>query len=124
MKLLLHTCCAPCAIYPAQEAIKDGFEVTGFFYNPNIQPCPEYVKRRKETETYFKSGGLELIFTEYEPDNFFKSIAKKCDTPTRCSVCWFMRLENTALFAKENGFEAFSTTLLGSPYQDQEALMG
>ncbi|MEE9500076.1 MAG: epoxyqueuosine reductase QueH [Candidatus Omnitrophota bacterium] len=117
MRLLLHTCCAPCAIYPVREAKKDNYVVTGFFYNPNIHPYSEYIRRRREAEIYFKSEGLELLVPEYDTDDFFKNIRT-----SRCGVCRNIRLEKTASFAKEKGFDSFTTTLLGSPYQDHNPL--
>lgn len=122
MKLLLHTCCAPCAIYPISEAKKDNFTLTGFFYNPNIHPYSEYTRRKKETEAYFKSEGLGLTSLEHNAFNFFRNIADDYTQPRRCSICWNMRMDQTLRFAKNNGFDAFTTTLLGSPYQDHEIL--
>ena len=113
----MHACCAPCAIYPALEAKKDDFLVTGFFYNPNIHPYAEYARRKKEAKVYFESEGLGLVIPEYDTTDFFKNI-----TEPRCTVCWGIRLEKTASFAKEKGFDAFTTTLLGSPYQDHGIL--
>jgi predicted adenine nucleotide alpha hydrolase (AANH) superfamily ATPase len=129
LKLLLHTCCAPCAIYPARAAKKENFTAEAFFYNPNIHPYSEYIRRKKESEAYFKSEGLELIAPEYAPADFFQNINKPSYEPgrfgeglVRCETCWGIRLEKTASFAKENGFNAFTTTLLGSPYQDHDVL--
>ena len=121
MKLLLHVCCAPCAIYPAAEAKREKRSVTGFFCNSNIHPNPEYIKRKKEAEKYFRSEKLEIVFGEYDAGNFFKSAGNRTP-PARCEKCWDMRLSEAASFAKKNGFTAFTTTLLGSPYQDHEAL--
>lgn len=116
MQLLLHTCCAPCAIHTVTEAKKDGFDITGFFYNPNIHPRLEYTKREKEAKAYFRSEGMELVSPEYAPGVFFTNVNE--DDAERCRSCWQMRLEKTASFAKEKGFNAFTTTLLISPYQD------
>lgn len=122
MKLALHTCCAPCAIYPTQEAKSENLSVTGFFYNPNIHPSPEYIKRKKECEEYFKSENIEFISPEESVLDFFNATAEKEIPPQRCAACWEMRLRKTATFAKEKGFDAFTTTLLGSPYQDHGKL--
>ena len=124
MKLLLHTCCAPCAIYPAGEAKKDGFAVTGFFYNPNIHPGYEYARRKKVAQDYFSSERAELVDGEYDVTSFFKGVSGEPEAPGRCRLCWRMRLEKTAVLAAERGFDAFSTTLLASPYQDHEFLKG
>jgi predicted adenine nucleotide alpha hydrolase (AANH) superfamily ATPase len=122
MKLLLHTCCAPCLIYPLERLREQGFAVSGLFYNPNIHPLGEYNNRKKAVEEYSRNCGLEMTFTDYLPLDFFWAVSHKDTAPERCSLCWSLRLEKTARVAKENGFEYFSTTLLVSPYQDQELL--
>lgn len=122
MKLLLHACCAPCAIHPIRQAIKDGFSVTGFFYNPNIHPHSEYLKRQKETEEYFKSEEIQITSFDYEPYDYFKSVNTIDTSPKRCESCWDMRMLKTTSLAKEKKFDSFTTTLLGSPYQDHSLL--
>jgi hypothetical protein len=122
MKLLLHTCCAPCLIYPLEKLKEKGFSVTGFFYNPNIHPAGEYNNRKKALEVYSQNCKAEMIFADYLPLDFFWAVSLKDTAPERCSLCWSLRLGKTAQTAKENGFEYFSTTLLVSPYQDQELL--
>ena len=144
MKLLLHTCCGPCLIYPLSRLKEKGFEVTGFFYNPNIHPFQEY-KNRKEALELLRDGSqtkakcvptgdtptielrtvptiIEVIYPEYEPSDFFQAVNQKEISLTRCSICWSLRLKKTAQAAKECGFVYFSTTLLVSPYQDQGLL--
>ena len=120
MKLLLHTCCAPCAIYPVKIAKEEGFEVTGFFYNPNIHPLSEYVRRIKEAKKYFQREKLKLISAKRNVADFFANI--KENVPKRCFACWDMRLGKTVEVAKREGFDAFTTTLLASPYQDHAAV--
>ena len=122
MKLLLHTCCAPCAIYPVKKLKKDGLEVTGFFYNPNIYPLDEYRKRRRALVDFISTDNMEIIFPEYIQSEFLNVVKEKQEKPERCVMCWSLRLKKTAQVAKLNGFYAFSTTLLVSPYQDQELL--
>lgn len=118
MNLLLHTCCAPCAISAVNEAKKDGFSITGFFCNSNIHPQAEYVRRKEASREYFKSEGMDLIFFPYNAGDFFRKTAESELPPGRCLICWNMRLKETATFARNNRFDAFTTTLLGSPYQD------
>lgn len=119
MKVLLHICCAPCSIYPFKELLKNSaYKVKGFYFNPNIHPYEEYLRRRLAVEEYSKKADLDVIYPEYKPDYFFKRISNYEEKPARCKVCWHIRLEETALHAKENGFDSFSTTLLISPYQD------
>lgn len=122
MKLLLHTCCAPCMIYPLERIRKNGYDVTAFFYNPNVHPLSEYNNRKQAVEFYTKDAGAEVIYFEYEPSVFFQAVNRKEKNPGRCRLCWTLRMKATASTAKEKGFDAFSTTLLVSPYQDQELL--
>ncbi|MDP3731949.1 MAG: epoxyqueuosine reductase QueH [Candidatus Omnitrophota bacterium] len=121
MKLLLHTCCAPCLIYPLERLREKWFEVTGLFYNPNIHPFTEYQNRKQAVENFIKSNNIEVIYPEYNPAEFFQAVNLK-EKNGRCSICWSLRLQITARTAKARGFTHFSTTLLVSPYQDQELL--
>ena len=123
MKLLLHVCCAPCAIYPAKEAKTNNINLTGFFYNPNIQPRAEYEKRKQETNNYFKSEKTELIVPEYDSSIFLDTVNIGGNSSKRCKSCWRMRIKRAASFAKENGFDCFTTTLLASPYQDHDLII-
>ncbi len=126
MNILLHICCAPCAIYPIETLKKAGHQIAGYFYNPNIHPYSEYIKRKLELEKFAKESVVNVIFADYDLENYFQYIvyneAAATAKETRCPACWWMRLEKAAAFAKENGFEAFTTTLLGSPYQDQDVI--
>ncbi|MCX5680043.1 MAG: epoxyqueuosine reductase QueH [Candidatus Omnitrophica bacterium] len=122
MNVLLHICCAPCAIYPVESLKKAGHKLAGFFYNPNIHPYSEYLKRRAEVEKYSKESSLNVIYGEYDLEKYFQIVAYDGKIKDRCQECWWLRLVNTAKFAKENGFEAFTTTLLASPYQDQDII--
>jgi len=122
MKLLLHTCCAPCLIYPLEKLRAAGFSLTGLFYNPNVHPFAEYKNRKQAVEDFSRKAGLEVIYPQYWPAEYFQAVNMKEESKDRCSLCWTLRLKKTAKLAKERGFESFSTTLLVSPYQDQELL--
>jgi len=122
MKLLLHTCCAPCLIYPLERLKEKGFEVTAFFYNPNIHPLGEYNNRKKAVEDFSNTAGIEVIYPDYEPAEFFRAINMREERLERCPICWHQRLKYSAQLAKERGCAHFSSTLLVSPYQDQELL--
>ncbi|MFA5096249.1 MAG: epoxyqueuosine reductase QueH [Candidatus Omnitrophota bacterium] len=120
MKVLLHTCCGPCLIYPLQKLSSEGFQVTGFFYNPNIHPLAEYLKRKEAVIGL--GAGIEVLYPAYSPREFFRAVNSQENAPQRCAICWRLRLKQTARAAKEGGFDYFTTTLLVSPYQDQGLL--
>ena len=122
MKLLLHTCCAPCSVYCIDSLRKEDIEPTVYWFNPNIHPYMEYKARRDCLKEYTKSINVEAIFEEnYGLRDFCKNVVNNLDT--RCQdYCYPVRLEQTAKYAKENGFDTISTTLLVSPYQKHEIL--
>ena len=122
MKILLHICCAPCEIYPVEKLRKDKHAAGGFFYNPNIHPYSEYLKRKDEVEKYSKEAGLNITCPDYDAAEYFQHIMDGENRKNRCPACWRLRIKRCAQFAKENGFDAFTATLLGSPYQDHEVL--
>lgn len=122
MKLLLHICCAPCEIYPLERLKAGGYEVVGFFYNPNIHPCAEYEKRKKAVEDFSSAAGVDIIFAEYRPEEFFQAVNQMEERIRRCPICWYQRLKRTGELARQKGFDSFSSTLLVSPFQDQDSL--
>lgn len=116
MKILLHACCGPCSIYPLKVLQEDGHEIQGYFYNPNIHPYTEYKKRLDTFREYAKRIGLAVIIEdEYELEKFLREAAFREEE--RCRNCYAIRLQRAAQAAKEAGFEAYTTTLLVSPYQ-------
>jgi len=122
MRVLLHICCGPCAIYPATFLRGQGHQVSGFFYNPNIQPYDEYRRRYGAVVTVAERLELEVIHHRYDESEFMRSVAVLEDRGQQHEACWRLRLERTARVAHDNGFEAYTTTLLASPYQDIEAI--
>lgn len=121
-KLLLHVCCGPCSIYPYQALKEKGFEITVFFYNPNIHPYQEY---RKRLETFYQFAEQERIPTiscgeDYLPEEFLRQVVFREDK--RCHFCYAIRLEEAAKIAAKGKFLYFSTTLLVSPYQNHELI--
>lgn len=120
--ILLHICCGPCGIYPLEKLRQGGYEVSGFFYNPNIHPADELKRRKAAVADFGRIYDIEVIFPEYRESDFFEAIKGKEEKPDRCLLCWGRRIKETAGFAKKSGFGFFTTTLLVSPYQDQEAL--
>ena len=123
MKLLLHTCCAPCSVYCIDSLRKENIEPIVYWFNPNIHPYMEYKSRRDCLKEYTKNINVQAIFEEnYGLQEFCKNVIG--DLQNRCKkYCYPVRLEQTAKYAKENGYTHFSTTLLVSPYQNHEALI-
>lgn len=122
MNILLHICCAPCEIFPVESLKRQGHKIAGFFYNPNIHPYSEYLKRKEWVEKYSKEAGINVIYGDYDIEYYLQYIVDNENFKNRCPVCWWLRLKRAAQVAKENGFEAFTTTLLGSPYQEHDVL--
>lgn len=123
MKLLLHTCCAPCLVKCQETLISEGITPTLFWYNPNIHPFTEYRARKNTLIDFAKSKGLELIIEEnYGLRDFITGIYPDF-SGKRCEYCYKIRLEKTAEYAALNGYDHFSTTLLISPYQNHELII-
>ncbi len=122
MKILLHICCAPCALYAVEALKKQGHCIEGLFYNPNIHPYSEYSNRLGSVKKMTDGSDIKVDYQEYDLDRFFRNTSSNMRSPHRCFTCWQMRLQRTAKVAGEKGFDGFTTTLLISPYQDHEAL--
>jgi epoxyqueuosine reductase len=123
MKLLLHTCCGPCFLGVWEDLGKKDLEVTGYFYNPNIQPDEEYAKRLDNLKKASRDKMTDLLVPEYFPERHLEKVSEqKDDFPRRCLDCYRLRLEDTAKEAKAGSFDSFSTTLLVSPYQQHDKL--
>ena len=120
MKVLLHICCGPCAIYPAQSLREEGFGVEGFFYNPNIHPFSEYQKRYEAVIAMGDRVGIDVIHHRYDFEKFIREISHLDSRRQQHCFCWRTRLEETAKIAKERDIPSFTTTLLSSPHQDFE----
>ena len=118
-RLLLHTCCAPCSPYVI-ELLQTEFQVSTFFYNPNIHPLEEYQRRLKEMKQLCKKVGVELAIGNYDVDEWFhitRGMENEEEGGKRCELCYYMRLEKTASFAHTNSFSHFTTTLTVSPHK-------
>ncbi len=129
MKILLHICCSNCALYPIKMFKEDGHDLTGFWFNPNIHPYDEYISRLDSLKKLAGQWHADIHYIkEYTPEAYFNKLGITDPDasglsdippfPERCTSCYMLRLEKTARYAAENGFDAFSTTLLISPYQD------
>ncbi len=118
---MLHICCACCLCAPLNELRKEGFEVTGLFYNPNIHPFLEFRRRLKALRVFQESDPIPVIYyEEYGIREYLKNVDYEGDD--RCADCYALRLKFTADYAKKNGFDAFTSTMLFSVYQNHEQL--
>lgn len=121
MNILLHICCANCAIYPVKILRDTGHQVTGYFYNPNIHPYQEYRRRLETVGEYAAGCGLPVVYRDtYLLEDFLAQVAQ--EPAGRCTYCYQSRLKQAAAYAAENGFEGFTSSLLYSRYQNH-ALM-
>ncbi len=122
--LLLHACCAPCSSY-VLEYLHSHFNITLFFYNPNIYPKDEYQKRLDELKRLVRELELDIkiIEADYEPNEFFeisKGLEKLPERSERCKRCYRLRLEKAAAQAQKGGYDYFCTTLSISPHKNAE----
>jgi predicted adenine nucleotide alpha hydrolase (AANH) superfamily ATPase len=124
MKILLHICCSNCALYPVKMIQSDGHEFSGFWFNPNIHPIEEHTLRLDSLKKLAGEWKLDMLpIDTYTPEKYFEMYkSTNPPSPERCRSCYELRLEKTAEQARANGFEAFTTTLLISPYQDIEGI--
>jgi len=119
--VLMHTCCAPCSLSCIDPLRSEGIEPVAFWYNPNIHPWKEYEARRDCLLQYAPTIGMDVaVREEYGLRPFVQAVAGDLDH--RCGYCYTSRLEETARYAAEHGYAAFTTTLLASVYQDHDSI--
>ncbi len=124
-KLLLHICCAPCASYFSLKYLVNNYNLTWYFYNPNLASNEEYEKRLALVEKVAKDYQIKLIIEEYRPKEWqemIKGREKDKEGGERCYLCFKDRLNKTAKLAKEKGFKYFTSSLFISPYKDEKVL--
>ena len=117
--ILLHSCCAPCST-TVIERLKDYFDVTILYYNPNIEPFDEYEKRKEEQIRIIKEFGINYLDCDYDIALFHKmsvGLESEPERGIRCHKCYRLRLDYTARIAKDNGYDFFGTTLTVSPHK-------
>jgi len=113
-KLLLHSCCAPCSGELMEAIYASEIDYTVFFYNPNIHPHKEYLLRKEENMRFAAQHNVPFIDADYDRDNWFaraKGMEFEPERGIRCTMCFDMRFERTALYAHENGFSVFTSSL-------------
>lgn len=123
-KLLLHSCCAPCST-SVIEKLKEHFDITVLYYNPNIEPEDEYLKRKKEQIKVLNKYNIKYLEIDYLNEEYKKKIKGYEDNQEgsyRCYLCFELRLEKTASIAKHNDYDYFTTTLTVSPYKNSEII--
>ena len=121
MKILLHICCGPCSLFPLHTLRSAGHDMTGLFYNHNIHPYQEYVRRLNAAQEMARHEELPLIVQDdYDLEGFLAAVAQSPET--RCTYCYASRLRATAAAARKLGIEAFSASLLYSRYQRHEEI--
>ena len=126
-KLLLHSCCAPCSGEVMEALQASGIDYTIFFYNPNIHPQKEYLIRKEENIRFAKKHNIPFVDADYDTDNWFeraKGMEKEPERGIRCTMCFDMRFERTALYAAENGFSVISSSLGISRWKDMKQING
>ncbi|MDP2654498.1 MAG: epoxyqueuosine reductase QueH [Candidatus Omnitrophota bacterium] len=124
-KVLLHSCCAPCSGEVMEAMTASGIDYTIFFYNPNIHPRREYEIRKEENIRYAKKLGVPIIDADYDRDNWFdrvKGLEFEPEKGKRCSVCFDIRFERSALYAAEHGFKVFSSSLGITRWKDMDQI--
>ena len=124
MNLLLHMCCGPCSCYPVKVLREQGIEPTGYFFNPNIHPYKEWDMRLKAAEEFAARSEMKIITDKHYMlrDFLRRALAAEQAENGRCRMCYTWRLEETARYAAENGFDAFTSTLFYSIYQQHELM--
>lgn len=130
-KILLHSCCAPCST-AVIERLSNDFDITILYYNPNIYPETEYLKRKNEELKYIENfnqknadSKIKFLDCDYESAVFYaktKGFEAEREGGARCAICFKLRLEKTAILAKNNNFDIFGTTLTVSPHKNAEII--
>lgn len=124
-KVLMHSCCAPCSGPLIEKMAKSGIDLTIFFYNPNIHPKKEYELRKKENIRYAEKLGLDFIDADYDVQNWFaraKGMEHEPERGLRCTMCFDMRFERTALYAFENNFKVITSSLGISRWKNMQQI--
>ena len=121
MRMLVHVCCGPCAVYPMQRLALAGYGLTGFFYNPNIHPYQEFRRRLDAALALSRAKGWPMLVDErYGLRDYLRQVV--FDEDRRCRHCYDMRLRHVAERAKTGGYDAFTTTLLYSTWQNHDLI--
>jgi predicted adenine nucleotide alpha hydrolase (AANH) superfamily ATPase len=124
-KVLLHSCCAPCSGEVMEAMLASGIDFTIFFYNPNIHPLKEYELRKNENIRFAEQFGVPFIDADYDRDNWFaraKGMENEPERGIRCTMCFDMRFERTALYAHEHAFPVITSSLGISRWKNMQQI--
>ena len=124
-KVLMHSCCAPCSGPLIEKMHNDGIELTIFFYNPNIHPKKEYEIRKQENIRFAEKLGIKFVDADYDVQNWFaraKGMERDPERGRRCSMCFDMRFERTALYGYENGYKVITSSLGISRWKNMDQI--
>lgn len=124
-KVLLHSCCAPCSGEVMEAMLASGIDYTIFFYNPNIHPLKEYELRKEENIRFAEQFGVPFVDADYDKDNWFeraRGMEWEPERGVRCTMCFDMRFERTALYAHEHGFPVITSSLGISRWKDMKQI--
>ncbi|MCH2037271.1 MAG: epoxyqueuosine reductase QueH [Rickettsiales bacterium] len=124
-KVLMHSCCAPCSGELIEAIVASGIDLTIFFYNPNIHPKKEYEIRKDENIRFAEKLGIEFVDADYDVQNWFsraKGMEHEPERGVRCTMCFDMRFERTALYAYEHGFKVITSSLGISRWKNMEQI--
>lgn len=124
-KVLMHSCCAPCSAEVIEAIVASGVELKVFFYNPNIHPQEEYKIRKQENIRFCRDKRIPFVDADYDTDNWFERVCGYEDEPERgqrCSICFDMRFERTALYAYENNYPVITSSLGISRWKNMEQI--
>src|SRR3990167_2122692 len=124
-KLLLHSCCAPCSGEVMERLLVSGINYTIYFYNPNIHPLKEYELRKNENIRFAEKHNIPFVDGDYDRDEWFKRVKgmeKEPERGIRCTMCFDMRFERTALYAHEHDFNIFTSSLGISRWKNMEQI--
>lgn len=124
-KVLLHSCCAPCSGEVMEAMLASGIKYTIYFYNPNIHPLKEYELRKNENIRFAEKHDVPFVDADYDKDNWYaraKGMEREPERGVRCTMCFDMRFERTALYAAENGFSVIASSLGISRWKNMDQI--
>ena len=123
-KLLLHLCCGPCGLMPVSRLLEEGYSVTAWFMNPNVQPLAEYLRRREAAGQCAEHFGIPILYADetWDITRWLRAVQGRDEAPERCAYCVTSRVQACYQACRDLGFDCVSTSLLYSRYQPHEVI--